>query len=125
MKALLLQLTRYGIVGITSNLTTYLFFLGFYYAGMPPVVATGVVYVMGVIISYTVNRRWTFQSTSIHAQDLPKFVAAYGIGFVVSLIFMWGFLHFFPAEIAQIMTIFASAAVIFVVLKLLRFGHSA
>lgn len=124
MPPLFRQLARYGVVGVTSNLTTYGIFLGLYYLGMPPVIATGVVYVIGVCISYVVNRNWTFESKSVHGQDLPKFVLAYGLGFVVSLISMWGLLHWIPAEFAQLMTIFISAAMIFTLLKLLRFGEN-
>ena len=124
MPPLFRQLARYGVVGVVSNLTTYGIFLGFYYLGMPPVIATGVVYVIGVCISYVVNRNWTFESKSIHSHDLPKFVLAYGLGFVVSLISMWGLLHWIPAEFAQLMTIFISAAMIFTLLKLLHFGEN-
>jgi len=35
---------------------------------------------------------------------------------------MWILLHWVPAEFAQLMTIFISAAMIFTLLKLLRFG---
>lgn len=118
------QLGRYGLVGITSNALTYGLFLLLYHLGLPALWATGVCYVTGVTISYLVNRLWTFRSNAVHGRDLPKFVIAYGLGLILSIAMMWGLIHWLPAEIAQILTIFGSAAAIYLLLRLLRFGRA-
>lgn len=119
------QLGRYGLVGISSNALTYGLFLLLYHLGLPALWATGICYVTGVIISYLVNRLWTFRSEALHGHDLPKFVTAYGLGLIVSIALMWSLIRWIPAEIAQILTIFGSAAVIYLLLRLLRFGRPA
>ena len=91
------QLGRYGLVGISSNALTYGLFLLLYHLGLPALWATGICYVTGVIISYL----------------------------VMSIALMWSLIRWLPAEIAQILTIFGSAAVIYLLLRLLRFGRPA
>ena len=62
------RFSRYAIVGVGSNLTLYVLFLGLVWIGLAPVLVSGLCYVLGVLISYLLNRFWTFSS-----QSLPRF----------------------------------------------------
>lgn len=116
------RFSRYGIVGIATNLLNYLIFLLFLRLGIPAVVAAGLCYGLGVALSYLLNRRWTFASTDRHRRDLPKFLLAYGVGFVTTLVTITLLLRWLPAELAQILNIGITAVVIYTCLRLLRFG---
>lgn len=117
------RLYRYGVVGITVNFSLYLVFLLFLHFELTPTVAAGLCYGLGVAISYLINRRWTFASTDSHRRDLPKFLLAYGVGLVSTLLTIAILIRWLPPELAQIFNIGLTAMVIYVSLRLFRFGR--
>lgn len=117
------QILRYGIVGVTQNGVMYLIFLALIWAGTEPVLAAGLCYLGGVALSYVLNRNWSFSSQAGHRQDLPKFLAAYGIGLVASMAGIAVLTLWFRPEIAQLFNILFCAGVIYGSLRLLRFGN--
>ncbi len=117
------HLTRYGVVGAFTNGSIYLLFLVMIWTGLYPVVASGLCYGLGVALSYFLNRRWTFNSQSAHRQDLPRFILAYGIGLLVTLVSMWGLIQVMIPELAQLVTVVVAAMSIYTSLRLLKFGQ--
>lgn len=117
------RLSRYGIVGLTTNLSLYLVFLLFLRIGMTPTLSAGLCYGLGVGLSYILNRRWTFASTDSHLRDLPKFILAYGMGLASTLLTIIILVLWLPPELAQILNIGITALVIYTSLRLLRFGQ--
>ena len=115
---------RYGGVGVGTNLGLYALFLLLVWAGLSPVPVSGLCYVLGVAMSYLLNRRWTFASRGSHQQDLPRFMIAYGVGLIVTLVSMRLLILPLGPELAQLTTISITAATIFVALILLRFGRT-
>lgn len=116
------QLTRYGATGIVVNLLLYLVFIILLRSGFTPTVAAGLCYGLGVIVSYQINRRWTFASTESHSRDLSKFLLAYGIGLASTLLTIAILMRWLPPEIAQVFNIGLTALVIYASLRVLRFG---
>jgi len=117
------RFSRYAIVGVGSNVTLYLLFLLLVWGGLAPVLVSGMVYILGVTLSYIFNRMWTFSSERDHSHDLPRFLGAYGVGLVVTLISMWILVDPLGPAIAQLVTIFITAVSIYAMLNLLRFGR--
>lgn len=117
------RLYRYGVVGITTNVTLYLLFILFLRLGFTPTVAAGLCYGLGVVMSYLLNRRWTFSSTDSHRRDLPKFFLAYGVGLISTLFTITLLIRWFPPELAQIFNIALTALVIYASLRIFRFGR--
>lgn len=116
-------LYRYGAVGIATNLTLYLVFVLFLRLGLAATLAAAICYGLGVTMSYTLNRHWTFSSTVTHRQDIPKFLLAYGIGLVSTLLTITLLILWLPPELAQIINIGVTALVIYGSLRLIRFGQ--
>lgn len=116
------RLSRYGIVGIATNLLLYVVFLLLLYLGVDPVVDAGICYLLGVSLSYILNRRWTFDSRNTHKKDLPKFLLSYGIGLISTLLTITVLMQFLPTEIGQLLNIAITAVVIYGCLKLTGFG---
>ena len=117
------RFSRYAIVGVGSNLTLYVLFLGLVWVGLAPVLVSGLCYVLGVLISYLLNRFWTFSSQKGHGHDLPRFLAAYGLGLLVTLIAMSLLVTPLGPALAQALTIVLTALTIYSALTLLRFGR--
>ena len=54
------QLWRYGLVGLSQNAIGYGLYLLVTWLGLPPKTAVSILYVVGVLISFFGNRRFTF-----------------------------------------------------------------
>jgi putative flippase GtrA len=123
-KAEIQRLFRYGIVGLATNVSLYVVFLFFLRLDLLPAIAVGLCYGLGVAMSYLLNRRWTFSSTASHRQDLLKFLLAYGIGLISTLLTITLLMVWLSPEAAQIINIGTTAIVIYGSLRLVRFGQN-
>lgn len=119
----IIRLTRYGIVGLVTNAVVYGVFVIMIWLDMHPLWASGLCYAIGLTLSYLVNRRWAFESTSNHLSDLPRFLAAYGLGLGVTLLSMTFLLGFLIPQLAQLVTIGITAVAIYIFLHLFKFGN--
>lgn len=118
------SLVRYGIVGLVTNGGLYLLFVLLVRLGLSPVAAAAFCYGLGLALSYLLNRRWSFESTASHRRDLPRFLLSYGAGFIATMIFIELLTRIFRPEIAQFLNIGLTAMVIYLCLRLTRFGHA-
>ena len=96
------RLTRYGTVGVVTNVAAYCIFLVFLWGGMKPVVASGFSYVLAVCASYIANRTWSYQSDASHRHDLLRYGFSYGAGLGVAVGSMAVLTIWIRPEIAQI-----------------------
>lgn len=119
---LVVKAGRYGVVGIATNLSVYLLFLLLIRLGLDAVVASALCYCLGVLLSYLLNRTWTFESTAKHRSDAPRFLLAYGGGLILNIILMWILVDPLGAALAQLVSIVLVAGTIFAMLSVLRFG---
>lgn len=117
------RFSKYVLVGLFTNGSIYLLFLGMIWVGLHPIAASGLCYAIGVAASYLLNRRWTFQSTSTHTRDMIRFAIAYGVGLLVTLLSMFLLLKVLTPALAQLVTIGVTAVAIYSALELLRFGR--
>ena len=70
-----LKFLRYAGVGIGATAAHYgVLIAGVEYAGMAPARAAAAGAFAGAAISYGCNRHYTFSSTTLHRQSLPRFV---------------------------------------------------
>ena len=117
------RFSKYGLIGLVNNLVLYILFVLLVQVGVQPVLVSGICYILGVAFSYTLNRRWTFTSQSSHTHDLPRFLTAYAVGLVSTVVTMTVLLFWLPPEIAQLLNIIITAIVIYTMLRLLNFGE--
>ena len=73
-------------------------------ADAAPVPASLAGFIVGGVISYLLNYRFTFRSTKQHREAVTKFLAVATTGFVLNGLFMWGLtgpanLHYLPAQL--------------------------
>lgn len=80
------QLVRFGIVGLVSNGLLFVFYLALTHAGMGPKLAMTIAYVTGLAQTFVFNRRWTFEHRGAASAALVRYVATYGVGYVLNLI---------------------------------------
>ncbi len=114
------SLVRYLTVGVVSNGVLYAGYLLLTWLGLLPVVATSVLYATGVAGTYMANRSWSFKSDRGHLQAAPRYLLAYGSGYVVQVAILSGltYLVAVPHQLAQIVAMVGAAVTIFAGLRL-------
>lgn len=63
-------------------------------AGFRPLVATTIGYGVGVMVSYVLNRRYTFAAADAVATSLARYIALYVVGAVLNGAVMAGLMHY-------------------------------
>lgn len=118
MSQLRIQLFRYIIVGILSNVTLILLFGILRLFGIQDFIALTITYLIGASATLVLNGRWTF--TSLTKQDFwpkaVKYFSLYGVGLVIS-IFSYSLITSelgVPAILAQTVTVFICAVFLFI-----------
>lgn len=84
--AVVRQIGRFAIVGIIATAVHYAIMVALVETGrVAPVIATTIGYGFGIVVSYALNRRFTFaaQGTPV-AKSFAKFVVLYGVGAVLN-----------------------------------------
>jgi len=67
-------------------------------AGIHPVAATSVGFVVGALVNYTLNRRYTFQSCKPHLDAGPKFFIIAIVTGVVNSLLVYGGINLLGAN---------------------------
>jgi putative flippase GtrA len=80
------QLIKFVIVGVLNTILGYGVIFGcMYLLGMDPVISNVIGYLIGLMLSYTLNRKVTFQSTSKSKTELVRFLAVFLIAYFANL----------------------------------------
>lgn len=113
------QLARYGTAGLAVNGALYLVYLGFTALGLTPVVASSLVFALGVPVSLTAHRRFTFRVREVSTARKGLFALGYLVGYGVQIGTLSALHHGLglPHPIAQLVAIVAVALVLFVYQK--------
>ena len=125
LQAKLAQFGRYGAVGLISNAICYGVFLLLIWGGLSPVLSSGAVFCLGVVLSYVGNRAFTFKTSTTHRKDMPRFLAAYGIGLFFSMGCIYVLTFWIHPAIGQLITTVLAAVVIYTSLLVLKFGENS
>ena len=91
----MIQLVRYGIVGITNNALIYSIFLFLTHIGFEPKKTMTLLYLLGTIVSYIGNWRWTFASKGSFIRTGSRFFLAYWIGYSINLMLLLIFVDYY------------------------------
>jgi putative flippase GtrA len=98
------QLRKYILVGVTSNVAAYGFYLVITSFGLSPVLGMSIVYIMASCISYSLNRSWTFSSNAPVRRSLFRYVVVQCVGYATNLVVL-AVLHYalgVPHYLAQL-----------------------
>lgn len=83
----MIQFLRYIAVGVLNTLLGYfIIFACMYILGMNPVASNVAGYAVGLIVSYTLNRNYTFNSTQDRRTEIVRFLAVFAIAYALNFI---------------------------------------
>lgn len=79
------QFVRFALIGALATAVHYALMFGLIgAAGLAPVAASTCGYGAGALVSYTLNRRFTFAVKPAYAAGLVKFLIAIGVGALIN-----------------------------------------
>lgn len=115
---------RFAVVGLANTIVGYAAILILQFAvGASPLVANAGGYALGMMLSYSLNKTFTFRSRRSHGQALPRFGAAVAGCYVLNLLTLQFGLSVLglPAAVAQAFAVASYAAAFYVVSRFLVF----
>ena len=121
------QLVSFGAVGIASNAALYALYLVVTAFGVGPKTAMTAVFLIGVLSTYALNRRWTFRHHGAVSASATRYAGAYLLAYVANaaalalLVDVAGL----PHEAVMLGLIVATAALSFVLQKFWIFPGKA
>lgn len=113
------QFIRYVIVGLGSNVFLYLAYLLLTSLGLGPKRAMTLLYAVGVLQTFLLNRRWTFDDKNEIHGTFFRYIITYALGYLFNL----GLLYILvdevglPHQIVQGVLIFVVAIFLFLLQK--------
>ena len=120
------QFIKFAIVGVLNSAIQYLVFLFLYsLTGTPYLLASIIGYLAGMINSYILNRRWTFESRNQKLlTELSRFVAVnlVSLGVNLGLLYLLVSTGVMIPQWAQVVAITGSTLVNFVLNKVWTFA---
>ena len=78
------QFVRFASVGLLGTSCHYLTLMVLVGTGLNPVTASACGFIVGALINYTLNRRFTFRSAIAHRTGLPRFLTIAGAGLLLN-----------------------------------------
>jgi putative flippase GtrA len=117
------KIIRFGVVGIMSNAIGYSLYLLFTWLGVPYMIATTVLYIIGTIMGYFGNKKFTFGDTQQIHKTIFWYVLAYLGGYLILYAMLYVFverMHVFHAYV-QLVAIVVVAVYLFFMMRFVVF----
>ena len=113
------QLVRYGVVGLGLNASAYLMYLTLTAVGLSPYAVVSTLYPVFMLLSFFLNRRWSFAYQGSVGRNLGRFLLAHLGGYLLNLLVLFSLTEWlaFPHEFAQAVSILVVAVYLFIVFR--------
>lgn len=116
-----LKLIRYGIFGLITNGFGYCVYAGFIYLKFSYVVASGVAFILSMLVSYLFNSKLVFEAKQTNIIEMIFYFSFYiGLWLFGILVLHILITHYFvSAYLAQVINLFVSVIISFTFLNIL------
>ncbi|SRR6266540_2029093 len=82
------EVLRFGVVGLASNALLYLLYLAATAVGIEPKVAMSLLYIIGVLQTFILNKQWTFRHEGHVRRTAIRYWAAYATLYVANIVLL-------------------------------------
>jgi putative flippase GtrA len=90
MSVMIRQTIRFGTVGLANTSIGLLAIYGvIYFFKADPVIANTIGYTIGMIVSFCLNRRWTFDDSRPIIKLLPRYIFVVATSYLLNLLVVW------------------------------------
>lgn len=110
------QFFRYAVVGLASNVISYLLYLLATWLGVGPKMAMTWLYVLGVLQTFLFNKRWSFRFAGAGSPALVRYATVYALGYVTNFLALMLLVDQagLPHQLVQGTMIFVVAVILFI-----------
>lgn len=78
---------RFVIVGVINNVVGYILFLFMIYVlGIGHKITVTLLFAIGMIVSFLMNKKWTFKTSGNYSSSLLKFLIVYLLGYSLNIV---------------------------------------
>ena len=118
------EILRFGVVGVASNALLYLLYLAITAMGVEPKAAMSLLYLVGVLQTFVLNKRWTFQHKGDIRRTAIRYWVAYAFLYVANIVLLIIFVDIagFDHRVVQGILILVIGLVLFALQKYWVFG---
>jgi putative flippase GtrA len=102
LKKTFVQFVTYNIVGIANTLVGFSIIFLLMFAGVGATLSNAIGYAIGSILSYILNKKYTFKSTSNSKMQAVKFFMVLGVSYLLNFVTLQWLLGFLNPYIAQL-----------------------
>ncbi|PKH15760.1 hypothetical protein BI292_19780 [Pseudomonas sp. 43NM1] len=122
-RASIIELVRYGVIGVLTNSIGYAIYLLITYAGGTPKITMSILYAIGATIGFISNRKWTFSHEGNLLSAGARYVFAHTLGYCLNLSILIILVDHlgYPHQWVQVFSIFAVAGFLFLMFKFFVF----
>lgn len=99
---MLLQFVKYNLVGVVNTLVGFSIILLLMYMGLSATVSNILGYAIGTVISYILNSKYTFVSSTNNQAILVKFVMALTLAYILNFMTLQWLLALINPYLAQL-----------------------
>lgn len=119
----IIELVRYGVIGLLTNSIGYLIYLLITYAGGTPKITMSALYAAGTAIGFISNRKWTFSHDGNLMSAGVRYIFAHSLGYSLNLSILIILVDHlgYPHQWAQVFSVFAVAGFLFLMFKFFVF----
>ena len=119
-----IEILRFGVVGLGSNALLYLLYLAATAVGVEPKVAVSLIYLVGVLQTFILNKRWTFQHEGHVRRTAARYWVAYAFSYAANMVLLIIFVDIagFDHRVVQGVLIAVIGLVLFALQKYWVFG---
>ena len=109
------EILRFGIVGVTSNVVLFLLYLFVTNAGVDPKLVVTALYLLGLVWTFCINKRWSFSHRSEWGRSGLRYFSLYGGLYFANVLTLLVLVDFFqiPHAMVQIGVFIASIPIVF------------
>ncbi len=77
---------RFAFVGVVSNALLFMLYLVLTEIGLAPVLSATACYVLGVSVTFLLNRTWSFKYGGASRPALVRYAVAYVVAYVINIV---------------------------------------
>ncbi len=113
------QGARFAAVGLLSNATLYLVYLGLTAMGLGHKLSMTLLFALGTLQTFLLNKTWTFRHGGRLPQSLARYLTAYAGCYVLNLALLFVLVdrHGLPHAVVQGFAILGIAVLLFLIQK--------
>jgi len=123
---MLQQLVKYGLVGVVNTTAGLaVIYAAMALLGLSPALSNALGFAAGFLLSYALNKKWTFNSAAPTHRSFALFACVVAVGYALNLSTVMTLIHIFAVNpfIAQLGGVAVYAATVFLGSRYAAFKH--